>query len=94
MNRRPHAQSAGVWLALLLFVCLPVFSAQAADVVKQADEAFARKDFKAAKALYEEAAGQDPTNVRAVHRLALLQSWDGELQTSTDNYRRALALAP
>ena len=94
MNRRPHAQSAGGWLALLLFVCLPAWAAQAADVVKLADEAFASKDFRAAKALYEEAARQDPTNVRAVHRLALLQSWDGELQTSTDNYRRALSLAP
>ena len=51
MNRRPHAQSPGGWLALLLFVCLPAWAAQAADVVKLADAAFASKDFKAAKAL-------------------------------------------
>ncbi len=65
-----------------------------ADIVKDADAAFAREDFKRAKTLYAVAAEMKPDHVRAVHRLALLQSWDGELQASADNYRRALALAP
>ena len=65
-----------------------------ADIVKEADAAFAREDFKQAKVLYEEAARLEPGHVRALHRLALLQSWDGELRASADNYRRALALAP
>jgi tetratricopeptide (TPR) repeat protein len=64
-----------------------------ADIVKDADAAFAREDFKRAKTLYAVAAELKPDHVRAVHRLALLQSWDGELQASADNYRRALALA-
>jgi pentatricopeptide repeat protein len=94
VNRRPTGLNAFVWVAVLLLAGLPAWAAHAADIVKEADEAFARKDFKTAKPLYEEAARLEPDNVRAVLRLALLQEWDGELQASTDNYRRALALAP
>jgi tetratricopeptide (TPR) repeat protein len=65
-----------------------------ADIVKEADAAFAREDFKTARILYEQAVRLQPDNVHAVHRLALLQSWDNDLEASADNYRHALALAP
>jgi len=65
-----------------------------ADIVKEADAAFAREDFGTARTLYEQVTRLQPDNVRAVHRLALLQSWDDELEASAANYRRALALAP
>jgi pentatricopeptide repeat protein len=65
-----------------------------ADILKDADAAFARQDYAAAHALYEQAVLLQPDNVHALHRLALLQSWDNELDASAANYRRALALAP
>jgi len=83
-----------VGIAVFALAVLPAWAATPADIVREADAAFAREDFKKAKALYGEASRLDPDNVRAVHRLALLQSWDGELRASVDNYRRALALMP
>ncbi len=65
-----------------------------AEMIKEADAAFAREDFGTARTLYEQVTRLQPDNVRAVHRLALLQSWDDELDASAANYRRALALAP
>ena len=65
-----------------------------ADLLREADAAFAREDFKTARSLYEQVVRQKPDDVRATHRLALLQSWDNDLEASVVNYRRALALAP
>jgi tetratricopeptide (TPR) repeat protein len=62
-------------------------------IVREADAAFDRGDYHAARRLYQEAVA----SAQAVHtlsRLALLQSWDGDLRESVANYRRALALAP
>jgi tetratricopeptide (TPR) repeat protein len=66
----------------------------AAEVVKEADAAFAREDFKTARTLYRQAVGLQPENVHALQRLALLESWDNDLEASAADYRRALALAP
>ncbi len=65
-----------------------------AQIVQEADAAFAREDFKKAKTLYAQAARLQPDHLRVLHRLALLQSWDNELEASAGNYRRTLALAP
>lgn len=65
-----------------------------AEILKDADAAFARQDYAAARALYEQAERLQPDNVHAVQRLAILQSWDNELDASAASYRRALALAP
>ncbi len=65
-----------------------------ADLVREADLAFAREDFKTARPLYEEAVRLEPDHVRALVRAALLESWDGELDAAADHYRRAVALAP
>jgi pentatricopeptide repeat protein len=66
----------------------------AGDLVREADAAFAREDFKRARALYEEAVRRAPDAVHPLRRLALLQSWDGETEMAIANYRRALALEP
>jgi Tfp pilus assembly protein PilF len=94
MSRSRPLVIAAVGVVVLALTVLPARAATPADIVREADAAFAREDFKKAKALYGEASRLDPDNVRAVHRLALLQSWDGELQASVENYRRALALMP
>ena len=65
-----------------------------ADIVQEADLAFAREDFKTARPLYEEAVRLEPDHVRALVRAALLESWDGELDAAAGHYRRAVALAP
>src|SRR5260370_42120769 len=53
-----------------------------------ADSAWARGRYAQARALYEAALAADSTDVRALHRLAILDAWDGQ-------FDRALArLAP
>lgn len=65
-----------------------------ADLVREADEAFAREDFKAARPLYEEAVRRQPDHFRALVRAAMLESWGGDLDVSADHYRRAVAIEP
>jgi pentatricopeptide repeat protein len=62
--------------------------------VQEADAAFAREDYARARALYEEAVRRAPRAIHPLRRLAMLQSWDGDLRASIENYRRALALRP
>jgi tetratricopeptide (TPR) repeat protein len=65
-----------------------------ADLIREADEAFEAEDYARARGLYEEALQQGGGAVRPLRRLALLQSWDGDLEESLRNYRRAQELAP
>lgn len=48
----------------------------------EAEDAFERGDFKAARALYDSALALDSLNPRALFRLATLDSWDGKLKRS------------
>lgn len=65
-----------------------------ADLIRDADAAFAREEYRTARALYDEAVRRGPESARALRRLALLESWDVDLAASIDHYRRALALEP
>ena len=65
-----------------------------AEVLHEADAAYERDDYAAARPLYDEVARRDPGSVRALHRLALLESWDGDLKESIGHYRMARALEP
>ena len=47
-----------------------------------ADSAFARGDYAAARAAYERVLARDSLNERALYRLAILDSWDGKLVRS------------
>ena len=60
----------------------------------EAEAAFARGDYRAARAAYEQALGRDSLNVRALYRLAILDSWDGELQRSLRRFERLRRLEP
>ncbi len=64
------------------------------DLVRDADAAFRREDYKEARRLYAAAVGLRPDALHPRRRLALLQSWDGDLDDSIANYEKALALAP
>ena len=48
----------------------------------EAEDAFNRGDFKAARVLYDSALALDSLNPRALFRLATLDSWDGKLKQS------------
>ena len=60
----------------------------------QADSAFQRGDYRAARAAYERLLAADSTNVRALHQLALLDSWNGKLTRSLERLGRLRQLAP
>jgi Tfp pilus assembly protein PilF len=60
----------------------------------QADDAFRRGDHAAARVAYERALAADSLNVHALHRLAILDSWDGRLDRSLTRFARLRTLAP
>jgi tetratricopeptide (TPR) repeat protein len=68
--------------------------AENADLVARADAAFEQKNYKEARRLYEEARRAGAQDVHLLSRLGLLQSWDGDLRESVENYRRAIEMTP
>jgi tetratricopeptide (TPR) repeat protein len=54
----------------------------AAGQLPEAEDAFNRGDFRAARVLYDSALALDSLNPRALFRLATLDSWDGKLKRS------------
>ena len=54
----------------------------AAAQLPEAEDAFNRGDFRAARVLYDSALALDSTNPRALFRLATLDSWEGKLRRS------------
>lgn len=60
----------------------------------EAEEAFRRGDQRAARAGYEAVLRRDSANVRALYRLAVLDSWDGKLQRSLERFGRLRRLEP
>src|SRR2546426_10928056 len=60
----------------------------------QADEAFRRGDYAAARAGYERVLAADSLNQRALFRLAILDSWDGKLARSLQRFGRLRRLDP
>src|SRR5207248_656604 len=59
-----------------------------------AEAAFQRGDYRAARAAYERVLAADSTNVRALYRLAILDSWDGKLGRALDRFARLRRLEP
>ena len=68
----------------MIHLLLPLLAA--AVQLPEAEDAFRRGDQRAARAGYEAVLRQDSTNVRALYRLAVLDSWDGKLQRSLDRF--------
>ncbi|MGH7606724.1 MAG: tetratricopeptide repeat protein [Gemmatimonadales bacterium] len=78
-------------LPLLTGVCI---ARAAAAQLPVAEDAFRRGDYRAARAAYESVLRQDSANVRALYRLAILDSWDGKLQRSLDRFAKLRRLEP
>jgi len=85
MRPRPLA----LMLALLLLGAVRPAHAQ-----DPADLAWNRRDFAVARDYYATRLAQDSTDVRALHRLALLDAWDGEYDRALALLDRLLALSP
>src|SRR5947208_15752841 len=62
--------------------------------LRQADEAFRRGDYAAARAGYERVLAADSLNEHALFRLATLDSWDGKLARSLLRFDRLRRLDP
>src|SRR2546423_10463020 len=77
-------------LALALLAAPGLLTAQLPD----ADAAFRRGDYVAARTSYERVLATDSLNIRALHRLAVLDGWDGKLSRSLQRLARARRLAP
>jgi tetratricopeptide (TPR) repeat protein len=69
-------------------------AATAPGQVTRADSAFVAGDFVTARTCYEQALAADSLNERALWRLALLDSWDNQLDRSLQRFTRARRLDP
>src|SRR5690242_15162564 len=76
-------------LALALLVAAPLAAQRPA-----ADSAWAAGDYARARVLYESALAADSTDVRALHRLAILDSWDGKFDRALARLARLRVLTP
>src|SRR3989442_13702770 len=75
-------------------VALLAVPALLAAQLPQADEAFRRGEYAAARAGYERVLAADSLNQRALFRLAILDSWDGKLARSLQRFGRLRRLDP
>jgi len=73
---------------------LALFLAAAARAQNPADAAWARGDLEAARRLYAERLTADSSDVRALHRMGLLLSWDGRYAEGIALLDRLLLVAP
>jgi Tfp pilus assembly protein PilF len=80
----------GVWVAMTTALIVRPLTAQ----LPAADSAFKRGDYRAARAAYERVLAADSNNVAALYRLAILDSWDGQLRRSLRRFTRLRRLAP
>ncbi|HWZ27925.1 MAG TPA: tetratricopeptide repeat protein [Gemmatimonadales bacterium] len=80
--------------AILWAIGIMLGAATAAGQVIRADSAFVAGDFVRARAFYEQALTADSLNERALWRLALLDSWDNQLDRSLLRFARARQLDP
>lgn len=76
----------------MIHLLLPLIAA--AVQLPEAEDAFRRGDHRAARSGYEAVLQKDSINVRALYRLAVLDSWDGRLQRSLQRFVLLRRLEP
>src|SRR5881397_1295481 len=77
-------------LALALLAAPGLLIAQLPD----AEAAFRRGDYVAARSAYERVLAADSLNVRALYRLAILDGWDAKLDRSLARFTKLRRLEP
>lgn len=85
-GRRRGWRLGALWVVLV--------AAPLAAQVRDGDAAFLRGDARAARAAYERALNADSTNVRALYQLAVLDSWEGNLDRALARFARLRRLQP
>ena len=84
MTRRAALVLAtGLWLPGIAAAQLP-----------EAEDAFRRGDYRVARAGYERVLARDSVNARALYRLAILDSWEGQLDRSLARFALLRRLEP
>lgn len=79
------------FLLLLLVLVLPALPGTAAAQTP-ADSAWNQGEWNRAADLYEERLAQDSSDVRALHRLALIRAWNEDYEASLNLFDRLLSL--
>lgn len=80
--------------AAVLFVALACGVAGAAHAQDEADRAWTAGDLARARTLYEARLAADSADAQALHRVALMDGWDGRYDRSLRLFARLLALGP
>ncbi|HXI32861.1 MAG TPA: tetratricopeptide repeat protein [Gemmatimonadales bacterium] len=76
--------------AVALLLCAAPLAAQR----PAADSAWTRGDYAHARTLYESALTADSTDARSLHRLAILDAWDGKFERALARLARLRLLTP
>ena len=79
---------------LVVLAALVALAGPAAAQLPEAEDAFARGDYRTARQLYDSVLAQDSLNPRALYRLAVLDSWDGKLDRSLARFVRLRRVEP
>ena len=79
---------------LVPVVAVLIATTPVAGQILRADSAFVAGDFARARTLYEDVLSADSLNERALWRLALLDSWDNQMDRSLRRFARARQLDP
>jgi tetratricopeptide (TPR) repeat protein len=80
--------------SLRVAVLLLAVTATAAAAQDAADQAWRAGDIATARRLYAERLAADSTDDRALHRVALMEAWDGRYEQSLRLFGQLLALGP
>lgn len=81
-------------LALAGVAALVALVAPVAAQLPEAEDAFGRGDYRTARALYDSVLAGDSLNPRALYRLAILDSWDGNLMRSLARFVKLRHVEP
>lgn len=81
-------------LLVIMLLLLMVGAGRAAHAQDEADRAWSAGDLTRARQLYEARLAADSTDDRALHRVALMDAWDGRYDRSLRLLERLLALGP
>jgi tetratricopeptide (TPR) repeat protein len=79
---------------LMLLFAIAALARPAAAQLPEAEDAFARGDYRTARLLYDSVLRLDSLSPRALYRLAVLDSWDGKLARSLERFARLRRVEP
>ncbi len=91
---RPPTERAVARLTLAGIAALVALTAPVAAQLPEAEDAFGRGDYRIARALYDSVLARDSLNPRALYRLAILDSWDGNLIRSLARFVKLRHVEP